>query len=342
MEKAPTKNNEDQRLNSLHNLKILNTPPEKSFDLITKLSTQNFHVPISTITLIDSEKEWHKSAFGIDQKEGDRAISFSGHALYADQILVIPNTQEDPRFSDNPMVIGDPHIHFYAGVPLFSLDNQPIGVFSIAGKKPKVLSDEEIETMKELGKWCELGINQNNRNDLINLPTKTNSFQHHNGDIKSKFLATILESTQDAIISNTLEGIVTSWNRGAEILYGYTAEEIIGKSIKIIIPEDSNDFEAIIQKIKLGVKIDNYETKRKAKNKTILNVALSLSQILDESGYIVGVGTIARDITKNKEIEKRLRSYTEELERFNKIMINREIKMIELKKEIKRLTSNNL
>ena len=150
MQPAPIPSNESDRITSLKKLKILDTPPEERFDRITKLATRVFSVPISTITLVDANREWFKSVCGLDATEGDRAVSFCGHALLEDEILIIPDAKKDPRFSDNPMVVGEPFIRFYAGAPIFSADGARIGTFCIKGHDPREFSDDEKETLKEM------------------------------------------------------------------------------------------------------------------------------------------------------------------------------------------------
>lgn len=162
MQTAPIPENESDRLASLKKLNILDTPPEERFDRITKLATKVFNVPISTITLVDSNREWYKSVCGLDEKESDRATSFCGHAMLENEILIIPDAKKDPRFSDNPMVVGKPFIRFYVGVPLFSADGARIGTFCVKGNEPREITEEEKEVLKGLAKWTELEINTHN------------------------------------------------------------------------------------------------------------------------------------------------------------------------------------
>src|SRR3989344_4910299 len=100
MKQAPIPKNEKERLISLHALGLLDTKPEERFDRITRTATKIFNVPISTLTLVDDKREWFKSVCGLDQKEGDRAISFCGHALLSHKIFIISDTKKDKRFSD--------------------------------------------------------------------------------------------------------------------------------------------------------------------------------------------------------------------------------------------------
>jgi PAS domain S-box-containing protein len=114
-------------------------------------------------------------------------------------------------------------------------------------------------------------------------------------------LASIVESSDDAIISKDLGGIITTWNRGAQRLFGYTAEEIIGQPVTILIPEDRIDEEpAIISRIRRGEHVDHYETVRRRKDGSLVDISLTVSPIKDSSGRIIGASKIGRDITERK------------------------------------------
>ena len=120
-------------------------------------------------------------------------------------------------------------------------------------------------------------------------------------------LAAIVESSDDAIIGKTLEGIITSWNRAAERLYGYTAAEMIGQPIVRLIPPDlADDFPMIMTRLRRGERIEHYETQRLAKDGTRIEVALTISPLRDRTGQIIGASKIARDITARKQAEAEL------------------------------------
>lgn len=122
------------------------------------------------------------------------------------------------------------------------------------------------------------------------------------------YMAAIVQSSDDAIVSKTLEGIVTSWNDSAQRIFGYTKEEMIGQSITILIPPDRSDEEqTILEKIKKGQRVDHFETQRITKNKTRLDIALTISPVNDSKGNVIGVSKIARDITAQKSIERQVR-----------------------------------
>ena len=121
-------------------------------------------------------------------------------------------------------------------------------------------------------------------------------------------LAAIVESSEDAIIAKTLEGVITDWNRGAQKIYGYSAEEVLGKPINILVPPDRpNEIPMILERLRRGEAIDHYETVRVAKDGRRLDISLTISPIKDSAGNIVGASTIARNITERKRAEEALK-----------------------------------
>jgi PAS domain S-box-containing protein len=132
--------------------------------------------------------------------------------------------------------------------------------------------------------------------------------------LAAAWLAAIVESSDDAIVSKTLDGIVTSWNPAAERLFGYTAEEMIGRPIATLAaPDRENEMPAILESIRRGEKIDHYETVRRRKDGSLVDISLTVSPIRDETGRIVGASKIARDISVRKRLEERQRILTAEL-----------------------------
>ena len=123
----------------------------------------------------------------------------------------------------------------------------------------------------------------------------------------SSLLAAIVDSSDDAIISKTLEGFITSWNKAAERLFGYTAEEAVGRHITLIVPEGRKDEEArILERLKRGERIDHFETLRQCKDGRLITLSLTISPVKDDAGRIIGASKVARDITERKEIQRAL------------------------------------
>ena len=120
-------------------------------------------------------------------------------------------------------------------------------------------------------------------------------------------LAAIVDSSDDAIISKTLDGVITSWNKSAERMFGYTREEAVGQHITLIIPEDRRDEEAkIVERLRRGERVDHFETVRLRKDGTLLELSLTISPVKDAAGRVIGASKVARGITEQKQIEKAL------------------------------------
>ncbi len=138
----------------LRSLGILDTPNEWRFDRLTQLTQRIFKVPISVVSLVDENRQWFKSSVGLNVSETPRAESFCGHAILGPEILIIEDTLRDERFSDNPLVLGEPHIRFYAGCPLV-LDNRRLGTLCIIDQSPRSLDQDQIETLRDLASVVE-------------------------------------------------------------------------------------------------------------------------------------------------------------------------------------------
>jgi PAS domain S-box-containing protein len=129
----------------------------------------------------------------------------------------------------------------------------------------------------------------------------------------AQYLASIVESSDDAILSTDLNGIITSWNTGAERLFGYTFEEAVGKPITILIPPDRQDEEpAILERIRRGERVDHYETIRRRKHGSLLDISLTVSPVRNAEGKIIGASKIARNITERKRREAQITTLTRE------------------------------
>lgn len=147
--------NEASRLSSLTSLNILDTPPEERFDRITRLAKSTFNVPIALVSLVDENRQWFKSCFGLSVSQTSREISFCGHAILGDDIFIIEDTLIDDRFSDNPLVTEAPFIRFYAGCPLKMTDGSNIGTLCIIDRKKRALSEEDKANLKHLARIVE-------------------------------------------------------------------------------------------------------------------------------------------------------------------------------------------
>lgn len=150
-----TPQDEEARLKALRSLNVLDTPSEERFDRLTRLAKRMFDVPIALVSLVDENRQWFKSCIGLNVSETPRDISFCGHAILGNEIFIIPDATEDERFSDNPLVLNEPYIRFYAGCPLRYLDGSMLGTLCIIDTQPRVLNREDLDALKDLAELAE-------------------------------------------------------------------------------------------------------------------------------------------------------------------------------------------
>jgi phosphoribosyl 1,2-cyclic phosphodiesterase/DNA-binding response OmpR family regulator len=154
--KAPLPQNEEQRLEAVHRLGLLDTEAEERFDRHTRIAAAALDVPIALVTLVDRDRQWFKSHLGFDFSETPRDIGFCSHAILdKDRPLVVTDALQDDRFADNPAVVADPHVRFYAGVPLRISDGTCVGAFCIVDRKPRDLSPTQIRMLQDIARLVE-------------------------------------------------------------------------------------------------------------------------------------------------------------------------------------------
>jgi diguanylate cyclase (GGDEF)-like protein len=155
MEQPKLPDDEPDRLAALHALDVLDTPAEERFDRITRTAKRIFDVPIALVTLVNSSRQWFKSVQGLLLNETPRFVSLCAHAILREETLVVPDASKDPRFHDNPLVLGDPHIRFYAGEPLRGADGSKLGTLCIIDRRPRTLDEGELQALRDLAAWAQ-------------------------------------------------------------------------------------------------------------------------------------------------------------------------------------------
>jgi diguanylate cyclase (GGDEF)-like protein len=147
--------NEAARLDALRSLNLLDTAPEERFDRLTRLAKRLFRVPIALVSLVDANRQWFKSCVGLTATETTREISFCGHAILGDDILLIADATQDERFHDNPLVLGEPHIRFYAGCPLVLPGGLKLGTLCLIDVEPRTLDADDLNLLRDLASMAE-------------------------------------------------------------------------------------------------------------------------------------------------------------------------------------------
>ena len=167
--------NERARLATLRKLDILDSAPEERFDRLTRLAKRLFGVPIALISLVDADRQWFKSCIGLPVRETERDISFCGHAIRQDDVLLVPDALADSRFADNPLVTGPPGIRFYAGYPLTVPNGSKLGTLCVIDNRPRSMDAEDLGLLRDLARMAEQelsGIQLANMDDLTQLSNR--------------------------------------------------------------------------------------------------------------------------------------------------------------------------
>jgi len=167
--------NEHQRLRALYNLHLLDTVAEDRFDRIVRVIKSVFHVPIVWVSLVDKEREWLKSRYGLNVREMPRDISFGAHTILQKDCLIVNNTLDDIRFKDNPLVLREPQVRFYLGYPLKIQGEFNIGTLSLMDHKPLEFNAVDLNIIHDLATTteAELDIEHLSTDDLLtNLPNR--------------------------------------------------------------------------------------------------------------------------------------------------------------------------
>ncbi len=147
---APLPPNEAERLAVLRSLRILGTPPEPHFDAVCRTVAALFSVPIATVTLVDADRQWFKAKCGVSGDGDPREVALCAHTILADEVLVIEDAQADPRFADNPLVTGAPHLRFYAGAPLSLAPGLRLGTLCVIDTRPRRFSEAERRQLQDM------------------------------------------------------------------------------------------------------------------------------------------------------------------------------------------------
>ncbi len=148
--RASLPEDEERRLASIRELRILDTEPEERFDRITRLAAAVFDVPIALVSLVDKDRQWFKSCYGLSATETSREVSFCAHVVYNRETMLVSDTLVDPRFGDNPFVVNEPRVRFYAGCPLILVDGSCVGTLCLVDTRPRSLEGRDVGLLQDL------------------------------------------------------------------------------------------------------------------------------------------------------------------------------------------------
>ncbi|CAM4107187.1 PAS domain S-box protein [Flavobacterium weaverense] len=289
MKKYPIPENEVKRLEALKKYSVMDTLSEKEYDAITQLASFICKTPIALVSLIDEDRQWFKSRFGIDATETPREISFCQYTIMGDEVFEVPNATEDLLFSDNPLVTGNPDIRFYAGAPLRTKEGLNMGSLCVIDTEPKNLSDEQKNALKLLA-------------DQV--VTLLDSRMKHSDFLESqKELQNFIELSKDLVCIANVNGLFYKVNPAFTKVLGYSKEELEGTAfVDFVHPDDLADTSKEVEKLVTGELTVSFVNRFRCKNGDY--IALSWNTSPDP---ITGnLYCIARNVTEEKAAEQNL------------------------------------
>lgn len=289
---------EARRLKSLHTLQLLDTPPEEKFDSVTRLAAQMFEMPVAFITFIDENRQWFKSTYGLGPDfmcETPRTVAFCAHTIESKTPFIVPDARQNVIFADNPFVVDEPYVRFYAGVPLVTKDGLAMGSLALLDFVPRELSAEHEAMLVDLASV------------VVNILEERRASMEARGF--ERRLRTLVSSTSD---------IVTLLDAGGKILYesdavwsilGYSTDDLLGKNaFDFVHPDDLPQVVPVFEKLVASgdsalPQIATFRFAHREGGWRVLEVVAS-SRLSDPD--IAAIVVNSRDVTERHRVEAAL------------------------------------
>jgi PAS domain S-box-containing protein len=296
---APLAIDEPARLRALSSTGLLDTPSESAFDDLTRLAAAVCAAPIALISLVDEHRQWFKSRVGLDASETPRDVAFCAHAILGEGLFVVPDSHEDPRFADNPLVTSGPGVRFYAGAPLV-VAGHALGTLCVIDHVARRLTAEQQGALAALARQVSA---------QIELRRKATDLARANAQLED-----LLLNSNDLVQSAAIDGRLLFVNRAWRETLGYSAAEIAHISlVDVIAPESRAHCEAMLARLLAGEVLGQIEVVflRKDGQRVILegNVICGF-----ERGVPVSTRAIFHDVTQRRHDQERVQRYADLVE----------------------------
>ena len=226
MQVAPLPHDEQDRLNALKDLGVLDTPSEKEFDALVEAAALVCEVPISLVSLVDTDRQWFKANQGLPGvTQTSRDVAFCAHSILGESVFEVPDASLDPRFADNPLVVADPSIRFYAGVPLKLSAGQQVGTLCVIDRTPRRLSVQQKEILSRLAVVAVKALESRRTAQLY-------------AQSEARFRA-LVDSSPMGVFATDAMGACTYTNKRWQEIYGLTMQQSLGDGwVRSLLPDD--------------------------------------------------------------------------------------------------------
>jgi PAS domain S-box-containing protein len=289
---APPTPDEKERLEALRQTGLLDTLPEQVFDDLTALASTICEAPIALVSLVDESRQWFKSAVGLGARETPREQAFCAHAIHGTEIFVVPDAKEDERFTDNPLVTGDPRIRFYAGAPLITSKGHAIGTLCVIDRVARTLTAAQERALQALARQVR---------SQIELRLKSAELER-----QRLFNDAVIENTPCLVTVLDRHGRVVRVNKACEEVSGYAAEDAVGLPFWDVILDhrQKQAARAFFQELRPADFPRCHENEWLTRTGDRRRISWTNNALLDESGQVEFVVSVGIDITERRRAER--------------------------------------
>jgi len=234
---APPHPNETGRLAALQRYGILDTPPEQAFDDLTALAAQICEAPVAMISLVDARRQWFKSIVGVDATETPREVAFCAHAILERHgLLIVPDARLDPRFVDNPLVVGGPHVVSYAAAVVYSSDGFPVGTLCVVDHVPRDYTPGQVTALQRLASQVTSQLSLRETASRLQADILRRIGVERRLAASERLYRQLVDNAQGLICVHDMAGRLRTVNESAVQMLDYPHDEMVGRNLRTFVP----------------------------------------------------------------------------------------------------------
>nr|WP_256477773.1 HWE histidine kinase domain-containing protein [Aurantimonas marianensis] len=300
---------ESRRSAALHAYNVLDTPREADFDDLAQLASEVCSTPIAVVNLVDTDRQFFKAEVGLGVRETPLETSFCGHAILAEDLMIVPDAAADPRFRGNPLVAGEPGLRFYAGALLKTAEGLPIGTLCVLDYEPRELDEHQIRTLRLIARQAMTQL------DLRRSVAERDRWLKQAQVLDARNRQIVNSALDFGIITLDLDGNVTSWNVGAENIFGWTEKDMLGQAADVFFTDGDKE-ENIAEQEMLAARESGRgpdERWHLRKDGSHFWASGEMMRLLDEADVHVGYLKMLRDRTQQHQLDEQRATATREL-----------------------------